>query len=53
MAGMMAGKAGIVTGAAGGIGRAIAVAFGREGAAGAAVPVDAGATAGIAAPGGG
>jgi NAD(P)-dependent dehydrogenase (short-subunit alcohol dehydrogenase family) len=33
MAGMMAGKAGIVTGAAGGIGRATAVAFGREGAA--------------------
>ena len=67
MPGMMAGKAGIVTGAAGGIGRATAVAFGREGAAvvvadlasrradgeetvrlGAAVPVDAGATAGIA-----
>ena len=33
MAGIMAGKAGIVTGAAGGIGRATAVAFGREGAA--------------------
>ncbi len=31
MAGMMAGKAGIVTGAAGGIGRATAVAFSREG----------------------
>jgi len=31
MAGMMAGKAGIVTGAADGIGRATAVAFGREG----------------------
>jgi hypothetical protein len=33
MTGMMAGKAGIVTGAVGGIGRATAVAFGREGAA--------------------
>lgn len=33
MTGMMAGKAGIVTGAAGGIGRATAIVFGREGAA--------------------
>jgi NAD(P)-dependent dehydrogenase (short-subunit alcohol dehydrogenase family) len=33
MPGIMAGKAGIVTGAVGGIGRATAVAFGREGAA--------------------
>jgi len=33
MAGVMDGKAGLVTGAAGGIGRATAVAFAREGAA--------------------
>jgi NAD(P)-dependent dehydrogenase (short-subunit alcohol dehydrogenase family) len=33
MAGAMDGKAGLVTGAAGGIGRATAVAFAREGAA--------------------
>jgi NAD(P)-dependent dehydrogenase (short-subunit alcohol dehydrogenase family) len=33
MAGLMEGKAGVVTGAAGGIGRATAIAFGREGAA--------------------
>lgn len=33
MAGLMMTKAGIVTGAAGGSGRATAVAFGREGAA--------------------
>lgn len=40
MVGMMAGKAGIVTGAADGIGRATAVAFGREG--GAVVVADLG-----------
>lgn len=53
MAGLMEGKAGLVTGAAGGIGRATAVAFGRIGAAVAVseMPIDAGSTAGIVLPG--